>query len=118
MKKKLAIKSFNFFYGRLQKDVIEFEKVVGKKVVSLRSGKRQVDTEEEFSIYRNICLLYNRLASEYQEIIFICEGEIPKSMKSKIEKIYLIGEMISTFQAIRKSNDGYDGYDGYGYPDE
>ena len=33
MKKKLAIKSFNFFYGRLQKDVIEFEKVVGKKAI-------------------------------------------------------------------------------------
>ena len=110
MKKKLAIKSFNFFYDRLQKDVIEFEKVVGKKVISLQSGKPPVDTEEEFFIYRNICLLYNRLASEYQEIIFIYEGELPKTVQSKIEKIYSVGEMISTFQAIskmRRSNDGY-----------
>ena len=115
MKKKLAIKSFNFFYDRLLKDVIEFEKVVGKKVTALQSGKPPTETEEEFSIYRNMCLLYNRLAAEYQEIIFIYEGELPEHIKSKIEKIYSVGEMISTFQAISKMRESNDGY---GCPDE
>ena len=66
-------------------------------------------------IYRNMCLLYNRLAAEYQEIIFIYEGELPEHIKSKIEKIYSVGEMISTFQAISKMRESNDGY---GCPDE
>ena len=113
MKKKLAIKSFNFFYDRLLKDVIEFEKVVGKKVTALQSGKPPTDTEEEFFIYGNICLLYNRLASEYENLIIEHGGEVPESVAPKIKKIYSIGEMLNTFQTISEIRKG-----NYGSPED
>ena len=110
--KAIAVKSFNFFYKRLVKDVIEFEQVIGNKITSVQTGKRvSIEQEkQEFFIYRNICLLYNRLVGEYQGVVLAHEGKIPKSIKPKLEKVYDIGEMISTFQAISKMRDDNNPY--------
>ena len=72
------------------------------------------DMEMELNnIYKNICLLYNRLASEYENLIIEHGGEVPESVAPKIKKIYSIGEMLNTFQTISEIRKG-----NYGSPED
>ena len=113
MNKKLTLNSFNFFYDRLVEDIIEFEQIVGDHMQSLNNNTVPVEVPEENNIYKNICLLYNRLASEYENLIIEHGGEVPESVAPKIKKIYSIGEMLNTFQTISEIRKG-----NYGSPED
>ena len=106
MNKKLTLNSFNFFYDRLVEDVVEFEEIIGNHVQSLNNDTVPTQSPEENNIHKNICLLYHRLASEYEKLAMEGEGELPKSIAPKIDKIYQIGQMLNTFQTITDIREG------------
>ena len=113
MNKKLILNSFDFFYDRLVEDVIEFEQIVGNHVQSLNNNTVPIESPEENDIYKNVCLLYHRLANEYENLVIESGGELPKSVTFKIEKIHSIGEVLNTFQTISEIRKG-----NYGSPED
>ena len=109
LNKKFAIENFNFFYNKLTDEMVEFEKIISNKISFLLAAQMAEGTvnrkQEEKHLYERVCLLYNRLINEYQVLAAAYEGKIPKSLISKVENAYSVGEMIQRYRSIEQTID-------------
>ena len=97
IKEDLSLKSFNFFFRKLNEALPNFQKVLAKRM----SGKeKEFSEDEQKQIFDTVCTLYLRSVNEFKNMELIFEDDPTPYLEDpvSVEILIGVGQMIVSYE--------------------